>query len=267
MSEWDAKAYFRQSTLQQTLARQHLARVNLGGNEHVLDVGCGDGKVTAEIAQRVPHGSVVGVDPSRDMISFASSHFESADYPNLRFQVADARRLPFHAEFDLVVSFNALHWVPEQQAALRSIRAALRASGRAILEFVPEGNRKCLEDVTDDVRKEPRWAGYFPNFTKPYIHYLPETYKALAEQCGFRVTETKVEDHAWDFRTREAFLAFGMATFVEWSRHIPENERPAFVTEVLDRYQAIAADNAAEANTFKFYQMVVELAVKFEVME
>src|SRR6516164_6833366 len=130
MSEWDAKAYFRQSTLQQTLARQHLARVSLGGNEHVLDVGCGDGKVTAEIAQRVLHGSVVGVDPSRHMIAFASSDFQSVDYPNLRFLVVDARRLPFPAEFDVVVSFNALHWVPEQEAALRAIRAALRFGGR-----------------------------------------------------------------------------------------------------------------------------------------
>jgi ubiquinone/menaquinone biosynthesis C-methylase UbiE len=263
MSEWDAKAYYRQSALQQTLARQHLARVTLAGNEHVLDVGCGDGKITAEIAQRVPHGSVVGVDPSQDMIAFANRHFQSADYPNLRFQVADARRLPFHAEFDVVVSFNALHWVPEQEAALRSIRAALRFGRRAILEFVPEGKRKCLEDVIEDIRKEPRWAGYFQNFIKPYIHYEPEAYRALAEKCGFQVTETKVEDHAWDFKTREAFAAFGTATFVEWSRLIPEHERSAFVAEVLGRYQAIAAvDNPAEANTFKFYQMVVVLAVK-----
>jgi trans-aconitate methyltransferase len=260
MTEWNASEYHRQSTLQQTLADEHLARVALNGNERMLDVGCGDGKITAEIAKRVPRGSVVGVDPSKDMISFATAHFAPPAYPNLRFEVADARRLPFRAEFDLVVSFNALHWVPEQEAALRSIREALRSDGRAILEFVPEGKRKCLEDVIEEARKTQRWAKYFHDFRKPYVHYTPQEYRALAEQCGFRVIQMETEDHAWDFKSREAFVAFGMATFVEWSRLIPDKERPSFVEEVLDRYRAIAADSAAEANTFKFYQMFAVLA-------
>jgi SAM-dependent methyltransferase len=194
------------------------------------------------------------------MISFATAHFGPPAYPNLHFDVADARRLPFSAEFDLIVSFNALHWVPEQDAALRSIRKALRSYGLAILEFVPEGERKCLEDVIEDVRKTECWAGYFLDFRKPYVHYTPEEYRTLAEQCGFRVIQMQTEDHAWDFKTREAFLAFSMATFVEWSRFIPAEERPTFAEEVLDRYRTVAADNPAKANTFKFYQMIVTLA-------
>jgi trans-aconitate methyltransferase len=262
MTEWNASAYHRQSTLQQTLADEHLAKVALRGSERVLDVGCGDGKITAAIARRVPRGSVIGVDPSKDMISFATAHFGPPGYANLQFEVADARRLPFSAEFDLVVSFNALHWVPEQEAALRSIREALRSDGRAILEFVPEGERKCLEDVIEEVRKTERWARYFDDFRKPYAHYTPQEYRALAERRGFRVMQMRTEDHAWDFKTREAFLAFSMATFVEWSRFVPAEERLAFAAEVLDKYQAIAAENPAEVNTFKFYQMIVTLAPK-----
>ena len=59
------------------------------------------------------------------MIGFAQSHFGPATRPNLRFEVADGRCLPFQNEFDLVVSFNALHWIPDQDAALSSIHSAL----------------------------------------------------------------------------------------------------------------------------------------------
>ena len=103
MTELDAAEYFRRSSLQEAMAQEVLALLDLNGSERILDVGCGDGKITAQIASRASKGSVVGVDPSRDMISFARSHFGPATLPNLRFEVADAGQLPFKNEFDLVV--------------------------------------------------------------------------------------------------------------------------------------------------------------------
>src|SRR5262245_21416562 len=75
MTEWPASDYYRQSSLQQVMAEEQLGLLTLEGTERILDVGCGDGKVTAELAARVPGGSVLGVDPSRDRVAFASSHF------------------------------------------------------------------------------------------------------------------------------------------------------------------------------------------------
>jgi trans-aconitate methyltransferase len=259
MTEWNAGDYFRQSSLQQAMAEEQLGALTLEGTERVLDVGCGDGKVTAEIARCVPRGSVLGIDPSQDMVSFASAHFGPSVQPNLRFEVADARRLSYQKEFDLVVSFNALHWVPEQAAALRSIRAALKPGGRALLRLVPEGRRKCLEDVIEEVCHQGRWAHYFTGFQRPYVHFPPEQYRALAEANGLHVLRLEVEDRAWDFKTREAFVAFARATFVEWTKRLPESEWQVFITDVLDRYQAVACDRPEEANTFKFYQMEIVL--------
>src|SRR5262249_45086343 len=162
----------------------------------------------AEIAARVPQGSVLGVDPSHDMIAFASSRFGPPAHANLRFEVADARRLPYWNEFDFVVSFNALHWVLEQEAALASIRAALKPGGRSLLRLVPSGPRESLEDIIEEVRQRARWAGNFGGFRRPYVHFTPEAYRALAEQAGHRVVGLCVEDKAWDFKTREAFVAF-----------------------------------------------------------
>jgi trans-aconitate 2-methyltransferase len=260
MTEWNANEYSRQSSLQHAMADEVLALFELEGNERVLDVGFGDGKITAEIARRVPGGSVLGVDPSRDMIAFASSHFGPASRPNLRFAEADVRHLPFRDEFDLVVSFNALHWVPEQDAALLCIRSALRSEGRSVLRLVPAGQRGSLEDVIEDVRQSPWWSEYFGEFRKPYVHLTPAEYAALTERQGFRVLHLHTQEKAWDFKTREAFLAFCQVTLVEWTRLLPEPQRPAFILEVLDRYRPIATDHPGEENTFKFYQMDVLLA-------
>src|SRR5262249_25157487 len=158
------------------MAEEVLALLDLKGTERVLDLGCGNGRVTAEIAAHVPLGSVVGLDSSADMIAFASSHFDPALRPNLRFEVADARRLPFRDEFDLVVSFNALHWIPAQDEALRSIRSALKSNGLAQLRLVPKGKRTSLENVIEETRLSSRWVRYFQQFHDPYLHLTPEEY-------------------------------------------------------------------------------------------
>ena len=92
MTDWDASGYGRISGLQQAMAAEVLALLDLKGSERVLDVGCGNGKVTAEIASRIPEGSVVGVDSSADMIGSARHEFGPGALPNLRFEVADARQ-------------------------------------------------------------------------------------------------------------------------------------------------------------------------------
>ena len=179
--------------------------------------------------------------------------------PNLRFEVADARQLPFRDEFDLVVSFNALHWVPEQEQALRSIRSALSSHGTAQLRLVPAGQRKSLENVIEETRLSSRWARYYHRFSDPYLHLTPEQYQALAEKNGFHIDRVHTEAKAWDFESRAAFVAFGSVTFVEWTQFLPEPERLTFVNDVLDRYTSVAADRVGEENTFKFYQMDITL--------
>ena len=167
MTEWDAAEYFRRSSLQEAMAEEVLALLDLEGSERILDVGCGDGKITAQVAARVPRGTVVGVDASQEMISFATTHFGPASRPNLRFEVADARRLSFKNEFNLVISFNALHWIPEQDGALRSIRSAMTSDGRAQLRLVPAGERKSLENVVEEIRLYPDGGLIFRSSTIP----------------------------------------------------------------------------------------------------
>jgi trans-aconitate 2-methyltransferase len=85
----------------------------------------------------------------------------------------------------------------------------------------------------------------------------------LAERNGLQVRRIHTEDKAWDFKSHAAFLAFGSVTFVEWTKFLPEGERLAFVTDVLARYRAVAAERPGEENTFKFYQMDITLLPGF----
>jgi trans-aconitate 2-methyltransferase len=268
MTEWNAAEYARLSALQATMAEQvlRLLRGKLRGDECILDVGCGNGNVTREIATLVPTGVVVGVDASAKMIEFAKSAASaSADanaprasdghaFPaNLSFEVMDARRLTFCEEFDLVVSFNALHWVgeAEQPLVLRAISAALKPEGIALLRMVGRGARKSLENVIEETATSPRWDKYFVGHRDPYLHIAPEDYAALADRCGLRVERVEMKDQLWDFGSTAAFAAFGTVTFVEWSQHVPDSERPEFVADALARYEPIAGDH----HTFRFYQM------------
>jgi len=258
MTEWNASGYNRVSALQKWLADESLTAVELAGSERVLDIGCGDGKITAEIAERLPTGSAVGIDPSERMIEFARAHFV-ADHANLTFEVGDAIRLSYRDAFDLVVSFNALHWVPDQTAALRGIRDALRPGARALLQFVSQGDRKCLEDVIEETALSPRWSSRFADYRRPYLHLPPDAYGRLAESVGLRVDRIDVALEAWDFGSRDGFAEFGTVTFVEWTRRIPDADKVAFIGDVLDRYQLVGDGSAADAAVFHFYQMRIAL--------
>ncbi len=264
MTEWNASEYARLSGLQAAMAKEVLSLLELRGTESVLDIGCGNGKTTSEIAARLPKGRVVGVDASAKMIAFAAEHAGFSPYSNLEFAVADARHLNFKQEFDLVVSFNALHWIPEQALALESIRAALKPRGVAQLRLVPRGERKCLENVIEDTRLSTRWAQYFAGFHHPYLHLTPQQYGALAEQHGLKVLATHMSGKNWDFESRNAFAAFGSVTFIEWTQHLPEAARLDFVNDVLDRYRNIACmhprANPGGENFFRFYQMDIILS-------
>ena len=252
--EWNASEYSSISSLQAAMAAEVLALLQLEGSEDVLDVGCGDGKVTAQIAARVPRGSVIGVDASHQMVEFASAHFGPDRWPNLKFQVADAREIGFSNRFDRIVSLNALHWVPDQDVALRAIAQALRLGGIAQLRLVPTGERKSLEAVLEETRQSPRWSLYFEDFRDPYLRLTTEEYAAIAERSGLQVLRISTASKEWNFHDRAAFAAFGLVTFVRWTQRLPEAERMAFVNDVLDRYQAAIG---GREHVFLFYQMDV----------
>ena len=137
---WNPAEYAAHSAVQQSWAHEVIARLQLRGDEHLLDVGCGDGKVTAELARALPHGSVTGADASPQMIEFAKKCFSATEFSNLRFRVMDARKIKFDRQFDLVFSNAALHWVDDHETILRGAAAVLKTGGRLVVSCGGKGN-------------------------------------------------------------------------------------------------------------------------------
>lgn len=257
---WHGTDYAHHSGLQAAMADEVLAQMQLRGDEQVLDLGCGDGKISARIAARLAGGAVLGVDASADMVAYAQRQFGADQLPNLRFEVADARRLGFEARFDLVVSLNALHWVPQAADVLRGIRRALKPEGLARLRLVTRAALASLEEVAEEVRREPHWAGAFAGFSDPYLRLSAEEYAALAESLGLKQVSLSSESKRWDFGTEEAFFGFCNAGFGAWTQRLPEARRRAFVEETMRRYILVIDGALGERFVFHFTQTDVVLA-------
>jgi len=123
---WDASDYAKHSNAQQKWAKELISRINLRGSESLLDIGCGDGKITAEIASCLKAGTVVGIDNSAEMISLAKEKFPNSTHPNLSFLKQDARELSFCQEFDVIFSNAVLHWVLDHRPVLKGIYRSLK---------------------------------------------------------------------------------------------------------------------------------------------
>jgi trans-aconitate methyltransferase len=232
---WSAADYASNSSVQQTWARELIAQLKLHGNECILDVGCGDGKVTAEMARAVPHGSVVGVDASPQMIEFAEGAFS---IPNLEFHVMDARRIQFIRKFDLVFSNAALHWVDDHQAFLRGAASVLRGGGRLITSCGGKGN---AHDVFLALRPEmrlKRWREFFRKIEAPYFFHSPEEYKKWLPRFGFEIRSVKLAPKDATYEGREGFSAWLRTTWMPYTQRVPEQIREEFISAVVDRYVA-----------------------------
>jgi trans-aconitate 2-methyltransferase len=253
MADWDGAGYAHISGLQRAMAMASLESVAVAGTERVLDVGCGDGYVTRLIASRVPDGSVLGVDPSPRMIEAARTADDRLT--NLSFQVGDVTTMTFGSDFDLVVSFNALHWVADQETAYRNIAAALKPNGRVLVQFVCHGSRPSVERIAMDVTRDSRWAPAFADFAQPFVHIDPDDLTAIAGSAGLEVTQQSVIDREWDFGSREQFAQWCAVGFSDWTSRLPAPDVPAFVDTVADKYQTVVG----RPGVFRFLQLRAEL--------
>ena len=250
-SDWDGRRYEQVSGLQQWVADQALDTLALGGDERVLDIGCGDGRVTAAIAARVPRGSVLGVDPSPRMLDVARGRITPL-VPNLAFEPGAAETLPFHGEFDVVVSFNALHWVDDLGTALVRVREALVEGGTAYLQMVCDGERPSVEDVTYAVTQRGPYAAHLGGLPPAYHHRRPEEVAALAGGAGLELVSQRVDDLAWDFGDAESLRAWLAVGFADWLRPMPDDAlRDALLREAASDY----ADVVGSPSIVRFLQL------------
>jgi trans-aconitate methyltransferase len=232
-AQWNAADYAANSAVQLAWARELIARLALRGDEHILDVGCGDGKVTAELARAVPHGSATGVDASAPMITYARAKF-----PGLEFKVMDARRLQFPRTFDLVFSNAALHWVDDHAAFLRGAAAALRPGGRLVVSCGGKGNGQDMVRALHLVMRRKRWREFFRTMPAPYFFYTPADYLGWLQRAGFRGQRPVLAPKDAVYDGPVGLAAWLRTAWLPYTQRVPEPQRDEFIMAAVERYMA-----------------------------
>jgi trans-aconitate 2-methyltransferase len=185
MIQWNPEDYQNNSSHLEKWAFEVLSKLSLQGDEKLLDIGSGDGKVTAAISKLLPYGSVVGIDSSIEMIEFSRSKYNKIDYPKLKFILMDMREIHFEKEFDIVFSTATFHWVTDYLKVLQQIKKCLRTPGRIILQMGGVGNQAALLQTLDDVINKTTWRIYLKDYLFQYGYYSKEDYQAWLKEAGF----------------------------------------------------------------------------------
>jgi trans-aconitate methyltransferase len=233
---WNAQDYAKNSANQFQWAKELIPKLRLQGNEALLDIGCGDGKITVELAKCLPKGRAVGVDSSEKMINLAKTTFPQKDYPNLSFQVMDARNLTFESEFDVAFSNAALHWIVDQKAVLAGVQRSLKPGGRLLFQMAGKGNAKDILSIIKELASAKPWKDFFRKMTFPYGFYDPKEYKAFLQQAGLVAERVELVPKDMKFNGAEGLEGWVRTTWLPFTDRLPVELRPKFVEQIISRY-------------------------------
>lgn len=242
MRDWNASVYHRVSNPQLEWGLPVLARLPLDGDELVLDVGCGTGRLTERLLDRLPRGRVVAVDRSASMIAAACDYLLPRRPMQVSFAQADAAALPFAATADAVFSTATFHWVPDHERLFASIFAALKPGGRLIAQAGGGDNLHRIHERCAAMMKEPLFAPHFERWTDPWEFADAATTARRLQAAGFDHIDTTVVASPVHQPDGPAFREF--VEHVICRPHLSYLPTPALRDRFLDRLtEAAAADN------------------------
>ncbi len=256
--KWDAKDYAKNSTAQFDWANELIDKLTLCGEEHVLDVGCGDGKVSAALSRRLSAGSVLGIDSSEQMVALAGDNFPQNEYGNLSFAQADARALVFDGEFDVVFSNAALHWIRGHEPVLAGVARGLTTGGRFLLQMGGQGNVVDLIAVLDEMIARAPWGEYFADFTFPYGFYGPEEYTGWLAQGGLVPDRLELIPKDMVHKNAAALVGWVRTTWLPYTQRVPEARRESFVEELIESYLAAHPPDSEGRTHVRMVRLEVE---------
>jgi trans-aconitate 2-methyltransferase len=224
---WDGRSYDRISGPMEALGREVLARLPLRGDEVVLDAGCGSGRITEALIERVPDGHVIAVDASRSMVDAALERLPGADVRCL-----DLLELELGEPVDAILSTATFHWIADHERLFARLRAALRPGGRLVAQCGGRANIDVLRGKANEVRAREPYARHFNGWEPPWNYAGPEDTHRRLLAAGFAQAECwlkeapKQPDHP-----REFLSTIVLGPHVQ---QLPESLRDRYMDDVLD---------------------------------
>jgi trans-aconitate 2-methyltransferase len=233
--DWDGAAYDRLADPMTRWGGDVLDRLELRGDETVLDAGCGSGRVTEQLLERLPGGRVIALDASPSMIDAARERLARFG-DRVRYIVTDlAAPLPLDvASVDAIISTATLHWVRDHDSLFGHLARPLRDGGRLVAQCGGAGNIASVQAVL--ARTGDGWTG-------PWTFATPEETRARLEAAGFESIETWLHDEPTPLEPGEPLREY-LRTVVLGAHleRLPPGERDGFVRAVADALPAPAID-------------------------
>jgi trans-aconitate 2-methyltransferase len=228
--DWDAATYHRVSGPHVEWAVGLLDRLDPGGDETVLDAGCGSGRVTAMLLERLPRGRVVAVDQAPSMVEHARGALPAGRATVLQ---ADLTSLVLDAPVDAVFSNAVFHWISDHDRLFERLHAALRPGGRMVAQCGGEGNVSRFHRAAREAAGDQRFARWFEGWVRPWNFAGPAETAPRLERAGFEHVETWLEpypvvpDDPGDY-LRTVCLGYHL-------ERLPPELRDGYVEAVLER--------------------------------
>jgi trans-aconitate 2-methyltransferase len=233
---WDASRYHRVAQPHAAWGATVLDRLELRGDEVVLDAGCGSGRVTAQLLERLPAGRVLAVDNSETMLDQARQTL-AAQAAQVTFLQADLLELDraLEAKVDAIFSTAVFHWIGDHDRLFAALHAVLQSGGALVAQCGGGDNLRGFMDATDAVVARPAYAALFEGRALWRNYATAEDTEARLRQAGFASAQAWLEPSPQTFATAAALADF--ARGVVLTSHVnvlPDARRDEFVTAVVD---------------------------------
>jgi len=228
--EWDAETYDAVSDPQFEWGMEVLGRLHLRGDEVVVDAGCGTGRITAELAERLPRGRVIAVDGSEAMVEKAKERLgDQAEY-----LVSDLVELEPHEPVDLVFSTATFHWIHDHDALFRQMRGALKPGGRLVAQCGGKGNVAEHTRAIAAVAADPDYGQHLTGAKAPWNFASPEETEPRLAAAGFAEARCWLQPKPVQPGDPLAFIR--TVTLGPILDQLPEEKRQPFAEAVLARH-------------------------------
>jgi trans-aconitate 2-methyltransferase len=204
--EWNAAAYHVLSEPQFAWGLRVLDRIPLAGDERVLDAGCGSGRLTSELAARLPKGFVAGCDLSENMARAAARTLSNSRAAAI--VCADLSVLPFASAFDLIFSTATFHWIRDHDRLFTELRGVLRAGGRMEAQCGGGPNLAAIHARADVLALEQPFRAHFGDWEEPWRFASPDETELCLRRAGFASARCWMEHTPTTFADADRFRAF-----------------------------------------------------------